>query len=83
MPSRKKRISGNQAPDHTPDYLTKRILISASRAAGKKAEINAMKLMGYTVVVHDGWLVNKFQDGHMEKIEQIGSTANQKIVIDE
>ncbi len=52
-------------------YLTKRRLASAARAGVRKAAKETMKLMGYTVIAHEGWVVKKYQDGHIEKISSL------------
>jgi len=52
-------------------YLTKRRLASAARAGVRKAAEETMKLMGYTVIAHEGWVVRKYEDGHIEKISRI------------
>jgi len=58
-----------------PAYLTKRILVSAARTGVRNAAVETMKLMGYTVIAHEGWVVRKYQDGHIEKISSL-ETAN-------
>jgi len=52
-------------------YLTKRRLASAARAGIRKAAKETMKVMGYTVIAHEGWVVRKYEDGHIEKISRI------------
>ncbi len=52
-------------------YLTKRRLASAARAGVRKAAKETMKLMGYNVIAHEGWVVKKYADGHIEKISPI------------
>jgi hypothetical protein len=44
-------------------YLTKRFLISASKLGIRQAAKEAMDIMGYVVIAHNGWVVKKFQDG--------------------
>jgi hypothetical protein len=63
-------------------YLTKRILVSAARAGGREAAKNAMDIMGYVVVVKNGWIVRKYPDGTIEKLERLESTENTKLVLD-
>ena len=58
-----------------PAYLTKRILTSAARAGVRNAAVETMKVMGYIVIAHEGWVVRKYQDGHIEKISPL-ETAN-------
>jgi hypothetical protein len=52
-------------------YLTKRRLASAARAGVRKAAKETMKLMGHTVIAHEGWIVRKYKDGRIEKISRI------------
>ncbi|MET1057326.1 MAG: hypothetical protein ABWY16_18580 [Pedobacter sp.] len=52
-------------------YLTKRIVVSKARSAGKAAAKNAMELMEYVVTVKDGWVIKEYQDGKVEQIEKL------------
>ena len=52
-------------------YLTKRKLASAARAGVRKAAIETMQLMGFTIIAHEGWIIKKYADGHIEKISAI------------
>jgi hypothetical protein len=63
-------------------YLTKRILISAARTGGRKAAKETMDIMGYNVVVKNGWVVKVYPDGTIEKLERLESTENTKLVLD-
>ena len=62
-------------------YLTKRILLSAAKSAGKKAELNAMLVMGHIVTVQDGWVIKKFRDGTIERIKAL-EPLNTKLALD-
>ena len=62
--------AGRNKPERKP-YLTKRILISASKQGFKKAAEETMQIMGYNVIAKDGWIVKIFLDGSIEKITQI------------
>ena len=57
-------------------YLTKRIVISASKKAILKASKETMRVMGHNVIVKDGWVVKKHADGTIEKIQKIKSSVN-------
>jgi hypothetical protein len=63
-------------------YLTKRILISAARSGIRKAAKETMEIMGFVVIVKDGWVVKKYRDGTIEKLERLESTENTKLVLD-
>ena len=60
-----------KSANRPPVYLTKRILASAARAGVRNAAAETMKLMGYTVIAHKGWVVKKYQDGHIERISSL------------
>ncbi len=62
--------AGRNKPERKP-YLTKRILISASKQGFKKAAEETMQIMGYNVIAKDGWIVKIFLDVSIEKITQI------------
>lgn len=63
-------------------YLTKRILVRVARAAGKKAAQETMDIMGYNVVVKNGWVVKLFPDGTTEKLERLETSENIELVLD-
>jgi len=52
-------------------YLTKRILVSASTRAVKKAAAETLKIKGYLLVAENDWLVKKYADGREEKISRL------------
>ncbi|MCF2506850.1 hypothetical protein L0663_25900 [Dyadobacter sp. CY107] len=37
---------------------------------------NAMEVMGYVVTAEQGWIVKKYKDGTVERMEKIGSSKN-------
>ena len=37
---------------------------------------------GYVVIASDGWVVKKFADGKIEKIEQLSDTQALKVILD-
>jgi hypothetical protein len=64
-------------------YLTKRLLLSASQKAFKKASIRAMKKMGYTIIVKDGYLQRVNADGTNIKLKKIKPVKRpSKIILD-
>lgn len=64
-------------------YLTKRLLVSKAKAAGKSAADEAMKIMGYVVVAEDGWVVRKNTDGSVERLERIPKAGKHvKLIFD-
>lgn len=71
--SKSQKTSRNTTSDGFA-YLTKRLLVSKAKSAGKVAAKNAMELMGYVVTVKDGWVVKEHQDGRVEQIEKLQTT---------
>jgi len=66
----KSRITRNKTSDGFA-YLTKRVIVSKAKSAGRVAAKNAMELMGYVVTVKEGWVVKEHQDGRIERIEKL------------
>jgi hypothetical protein len=52
-------------------YLTKRMVISKAKSAGRKAAKNAMEIMGYVIISEGGWVVKKYKDGRVEKLSRL------------
>jgi hypothetical protein len=53
------------------EYLTKRVVVRATKKGMKKASQETMDTMGYNVIAHEGWVVKKYKDGTIEFIEEI------------
>lgn len=70
MTVKPKRSTRHQTSDGFA-YLTKRVIVSKAKSAGKFAAKNAMELMGYVVTVKDGWIVREYQNGKIEKVEKL------------
>jgi ribosomal protein L27 len=64
-----------------PAYLTKNLLIRLTSRAFQEASHEAMKVMGYIVVEHEGWIVRKFKDGSIEKIQKL-EKSNVPLIFD-
>lgn len=75
MAKAKKRAS-NQV------YLTKRRLASAARTGIRKAARETMRIMGYTVIAENGWVIRKYADGRIEKISPIEVNTNGSLALD-
>lgn len=63
---------------NTKAYITKRILVSKSTKAIQLASDKAMESIGYIVVAKDGWVVREFQDGRIERIEELEVLDNRQ-----
>lgn len=66
---------------NTGDSLTKKILKEAASVGFSKAAAKTMKVMGYNVIVKDGWVVKKFADGRIQKISKL-KTNNNPVILD-
>lgn len=53
------------------NYLTTRMLVRAANSAVRDAAEETLKIMGYNVVVMNGWVVKKYADGKVERIEKL------------
>ena len=58
-------------------YLTTRTIERALSKATRNLTADAMELMGYVITVEDNWVVKKYKDGTIERIEEI-----EKITLD-
>jgi len=52
-------------------YLTKRILVSVAKKGVREAAKETMEIMGYNLIVKDGWVVKKYADGSIENVAPI------------
>ena len=67
--------------ENEPAYITKRILLSATRKAFIQASEKAMEIVGYVIKVKDGWLVCENLDGTIEKISKLRPAVKSREVI--
>ncbi len=67
----KKKSKYNTIDGHA--YLTKRTIVAKAKTAGKKASAAAMLTMGFVITVEKGWVIKKYADGHIERINLINS----------
>ena len=73
--AKEKKAVTKKTTGRSTTYLTKRRLMSAAQTGIRLAAANTMKVMGYAIVAHEGWVVKKYADGTIEKIEPL---ANQE-----
>jgi hypothetical protein len=52
-------------------YLTKRLLVTLAKKAGRAASEETMKMQGYNVIAEAGWVVKVYADGTRERIKKI------------
>jgi hypothetical protein len=58
------------------EYLTKRVVVRATKKGMKKASKETMDTMGYNVIALNGWVVKKYKDGTIELMEEIKTSAH-------
>jgi hypothetical protein len=69
--ARKRRKSGQHVTSDGYSYLTKRLLLSKAKSAGRNAASQAMNVMGYVITVKDGWVVKQYPNGINEQLQKI------------
>jgi hypothetical protein len=60
-------------------YLTKRRINRASRKGIREASILAMETSGSVVAVEGSWVIRKYKDGTVKKIEELHKTPKAHI----
>ena len=64
-------------------YISKRLVERKSKSAFKSAAKKAMTDIGYVIIVEDGWVVKKYSDGEIEKIEELNTERiSQELIFD-
>ena len=63
------------------NYLTKRILNTAAKTGFKKGADNTMEIMGFNVIVHQGWVVKKYRDGRIARIKKLDKTPTERALV--
>lgn len=63
-------------------YITKRLVVSSSRAAVRLAALRAMQTAGYVIKAHKGWIVRVEKDGTIYKISKYAPAKTHPVVLD-
>lgn len=63
-------------------YLTKQVLKAASATGFTEAAKKTMEVMGYNLIVRNGWLVKLYSNGTVEKIKQIDKDNSSFLALD-
>lgn len=64
-------------------YISTRLVTRKSRRAFQEGAKKAMKANGYVIIAHEGWVVKKFEDGRIEKIEELDNqNQDQQLILD-
>ena len=58
-------------------------MVQKSERAIQEASEKAMETIGYIIVARDGWIVKEYQDGTIERIEELETVdGNQELNLD-
>ncbi len=63
-------------------YITKRLIISSSRAAVRDAAARAIESVGYVIKAQDGWIIREGKDGSRKKIAKYKFSKASRLVLD-
>lgn len=63
-------------------YIGSRMVSSKSRIAFREGARRAMRMNGYVIIAENGWVVKKYKDGQIERIQEIVSVSNQELKLD-
>lgn len=64
-------------------YISTRLVSNKSRSAFQEGAKRAMETNGYVVVAQDGWVVKKYSNGNIERLEQFEyNQQNLKVILD-
>lgn len=62
-------------------YISKDMVAKKSRSAFREGALRAMHTNGYVVIAHEGWVVRKYSNGNIERLEKISEEPQQLKVI--
>lgn len=63
-------------------YITKRILKSATSKAFKDASNEALEISESVVEVSDGWVIRRYRNGEFEKLRKLPKVNPEQIALD-
>ena len=64
-------------------YISTRLVSRKSRSAFQEGARRAMKTNGYVVIALDGWVVKKYSNGNIERLEELEhNDQNLKVILD-
>lgn len=64
-------------------YISTKLVSDKSKSAFQEGASRAMKTNGYVVIAQDGWVVKKYSDGNIERLEQLElHQQNLKVILD-
>jgi len=64
-------------------YISTRMVSRKSKSAFQEGAKNAMNVNGYVVVAHEGWVVKKYSDGRIERMQELDNNdQNLELILD-
>lgn len=64
-------------------YISTRLVTKKSKSAFQEGAKRAMSANGYVVIAHEGWVIRKFSDGTVEKLEKLDNEPQHlKMILD-
>lgn len=68
---------------HKIKYISTRLVTRKSKSAFQEGARKAMSTNGYVVIAHEGWVVKKYSNGNIERLEELSiDTPNLKVILD-
>jgi hypothetical protein len=63
-------------------YITKRVMVSSSRAAVRSAAARAIESVGYVIKADNGWVIREGKDGTKQKIAKYKTSKRYNFALD-
>lgn len=64
-------------------YISTRLVTQKSKSAFQEGARKAMSTNGYVIIAHQGWVVKKYSNGDIERLEKLNvDTQNLEVILD-
>ena len=64
-------------------YFSTRLVTRKSKSAFQEGARKAMSTNGYVIIAHQGWVVKKYSNGDIERLEKLNvDTQNLEVILD-
>ncbi len=64
-------------------YISTRLVTRKSKSAFQEGARKAMSTNGYVIIAHQGWVVKKYSNGDIERLEKLNvDTQNLEVILD-
>ena len=78
----KTTLSHNNNNHSSRAYITKRVIVSSTRAAVRDAAARSIESVGYVIKAENGWIARKSKDGFALKITKYKSSKSSRLALD-